>query len=80
MVVTEDPAYNTSTPVRPIPGPTATAEEDKKQEERESGLWEEGRKDRGKNCRSRRAGNRAYGRVVVLLSRHFRTHGGRNVI
>ena len=28
--------------VRPILGPTATAEGDKKQEENESGLWEEG--------------------------------------
>ena len=64
--------------VRPILGPTATAEGDKKQEESESGLWEEGRKAK-KNCRSCRAGNRAYGReiegVVVVLSRHCRTHG-----
>ena len=33
--------------MRTISSPTTTAEGDKKQEESESGLWEEGRKDRG---------------------------------
>ena len=50
--------------MRPIPGPTSTAEGDKKQEENESGFCEEERKEGGKNCRSRKAGNRTHGRGI----------------